>query len=177
MPDSNDLRLPGVPAAESVRAYVSVPDADRVVPDLSTLVAGPTETSIESLLLGPGTVPATVVGYAAAGDMGTAAVEAEIREWAADLDAGKISKLDSFYAPQTPVPPVVWEYVCSTCRFYEPADGDATAAPQCAVVGQEGDPFGGEEIHPDGWCALWMPLEGRGFFEWFTDRVESLPDA
>lgn len=172
MADKNDIPLPSVPDGKGVKAYISAPDADKVVPDLWELLTGPDEISPKSLALSPATIPASVAGYAVAGDKGTGEVEAEVRSWARELDAGKISKYDAYYLPETPLPYGVWEYRCSTCRFYHDAAEGSGEAGHCEVVGQEGDIGGGESIHPSAWCALWLPEEGRGWFEFVTDRLE-----
>lgn len=173
MIDGDDIPLPSVPDNESVRAYISTPDPSRVVPDITELFTGPDEISPESLLFGPGTVPASVASYAVAGDRGVGGVAQEVRDWATGLPSGKISKYDAYYFPETPLPYGVWEYRCRTCRFYVEADDSDDGEPKCEVVGQAGDLFGGEDIHPSAWCALWLPVDGRGWFEFVTERLES----
>lgn len=173
MSENNDVPLPSVPDGEGVAAYVAVPDRERVVPDIEELLTGPDDVSIRSLVLGPATIPGTVGAYAVAGEKGLDAIEDEVRDWATGLDAGKVSKYDAYYFPQTPLPFGVWEYACETCRFYvEPEDSPSGEA-RCEVVGQEGDLFGGQDIHPRGWCALWMPEEGKRWFEFVEERLES----
>lgn len=175
--DENDIPLPSVPEAETVRAYISVPDREKMVPDVSTLLVGPDDISPESLLFGPGVPPSTVAAYAVGGDLGTAQVEDEVRNWANSLQPGKISKYDAYYFPETPIPYGTWEYRCETCRFYTPPEESTDGAPKCDVVGQKGDFLGGEDIHPSSWCALWMPVAGEGWFEWATDRLEGETDG
>lgn len=172
MVEDTDIRLPQVPDAEGPAAFVSTPDPDEVVPDLGTLLAGPEEVNTGSFLFSPGVIPATVLGYTAGGEGTLSSIEDVLRERANRTDKGKISKFDAFYAPQTPLPFGVWEYKCETCRFYQQPRGGRNGSPACEVVGHEEDWFGGESVHPEGWCALWMPEAGRGFFEYATDRLE-----
>lgn len=172
----DDIPLPSVPDDESVRAFIATPDPERVVPDLSELFTGPDDISLRSLVGGPAVVPGSVVGYALRGDEGTAAVEAEVREWAESLDSNAISKYDAYYFPSSPVPPAAWEYACETCRFYIPPAESPGRGARCGVVGQDGDLFGGEAIHPNAWCALWLPMPGEGWLGWAVERLESVAD-
>lgn len=163
--------VPDIPPSVSLEDYLSTPRWDKVIPDTGEVLFGPDAVSPESLLFGPLTVPASVIGYLLAGDKGTEKVAQEVRSWAARLDTEKISKQDAYYFPQTPIPFGVWEYKCETCRFYQP-DGDGDGSPKCSLVGQEGDPIGGDGVHPDAWCALWLPEDGRKWFEYVTERLE-----
>lgn len=174
MADENNAPMPAIPDEEDVRGYISTPDPARVVPDVSELLLGPDEISPESLLFGPSVVPRTVAGYMVAGENGVEDVEEDIREWSADVPGAKISKYDAYYFPQTPLPAGVWEYKCNTCRFYVDPDESSDGEAKCEVVGQAGDMLGGEDIHPQAWCALWLPQKGRDWFEFVTDRLEGV---
>lgn len=176
MAEDRDVPLPSVPDAESARAYISIAEPDEIITDLGDHLFGPDEISLKSLLLGPATVPASVAGYAVFGDKGTAKVEQEVRDWKRDLDGAKISKYDAYYLPETPIPYGVWEYRCRTCRFYTPPEETEDGQARCEVVGQEGDMFGGERIHPSGWCSLWLPEDGEAWFDYVTERLESTQD-
>ena len=111
-------------------------------------------------------VPASVAGYAIDGKEGLDSLENGIRSRARDE---KYTKFEAAYVPQTPYPPALWEYKCATCRFYQPNEGGKS---KCEVVGKEGNKFGGEAIHPEAWCGLWLPEDGQGWFDWVTDRLE-----
>jgi hypothetical protein len=112
------------------------------------------------------TAPASVAGYLLDGEEGIDGLERGIRT---QMPAGKYPKRKSGYVPQSPFIPAAWEYKCATCRFYQNPDGGES---KCEVVGQEGDAFGGEKVHPEAWCGFWLPIEGQGFFEWARDRLE-----
>jgi hypothetical protein len=113
-----------------------------------------------------------VLAYALYGDEGVNGIESILRERAQGLERGKVSKYDAYYAPQSPVPFGLWEYRCETCRFYDPDGGGDGNGAECEIVGHGEDWFGGENVHPSAWCALWLPEEGRGWFEYVTDRLE-----
>lgn len=112
------------------------------------------------------TVPASVTGYAIDGEEGIESIENGIRARAGD---GKFSKFEAAYSPQTPLPPGAWEYKCATCRFY---DKNGSGESRCEVVGNPDDPFGGEKVHPEAWCGLWLPVDGQGWFDWIRNRIE-----
>lgn len=163
---------PRVPDAEPPSTFISLPASEDVFPNPATVALGPNEVSIAALFWSPAAPPATIGAYAADGEEGLSKVERLIRERAQRLGTGKFSKYDTYYLPQTPIPFGVWEYKCETCRFYNARDARADGAGTCDVVGQEGDWFGGERVHPDAWCALWMPEEGRKWFDFIRERLE-----
>jgi len=65
---------------------------------------------------------------------------------------GKFSKFEVAYSPVAP-PPVFWEYNCGQCFAF------LRESRTCRWVGEQGWPNPGQ-IHPQGWCAIWMPLDG-----------------
>lgn len=164
--------VPKVPEGESIAAFISTPNFEEALPSLATLLTGPREVNVPSFLFSPGVIPATVLGYALGGEETLSEIEDILRERAERTDYGKVSKYDAFYLPQTPIPYGVWEYKCSTCRFYQEGDPDRGKGAKCEVIGHESDWFGGENVHPDGWCAQWMPYEGQQFGAYITDRLE-----
>lgn len=171
MSDESDITLPKIPPGDGPAAFISTPEVEEVIPNLGTALAGPEEISVGSLAFSPAVIPATVAGYTAGGETTLDQIEGAIRSRATATERGKFSKYDSYYFPQSPAPPAAWEYVCETCRFYHEPD-TAGDDPKCGVVGHEEDAFGGENIHPRGWCAYWMPKDGQGYLEWITDRLE-----
>ena len=78
-------------------------------------------------------------------------------EWRDSVQAyvdknGKFSKFEALYTPIAP-PPVYWEYNCGQCwAFIRPTL-------TCKWVKEMGFPNPGQ-IHPQGWCSVWMPLDG-----------------
>jgi hypothetical protein len=164
--------MPGVPEGEGIAAFISAPDFEQALPSLATVLAGPPEVNVPSFLFSPGVIPASVLGYALGGDETLNDIEDILVERAERTDYGKISKYDSFYFPQTPVPFGVWEYKCSTCRFYQEGDERTGEGAKCSIIGLESDWFGGENVHPSGWCAQWLPYEGVKFGEYISNRVE-----
>jgi hypothetical protein len=138
----------------------------------ATAAIGPDEPSLTSLSTAPAVPPATVASYAVEGDQGVSRLEEIIRNRANRLETGKFSKYDSYYLPQTPIPFGLWSYRCRTCRFYNAREKVNARGATCNVVGQDGDPLGGEYVHPEAWCAYWLPQQGRSWFEWATDRLE-----
>lgn len=131
---------------------------DPKVPDIDPDVAA----------LSPFTIP-TTIGVRLVGDEdGQAKIETKIRQRAAEEDGGKLSKPTAYYTP-APFPTFFYEYKCESCRFYNQRDDDSGT---CEVVGKPDDPLGGEDVHAKAWCALWMPVEGRGFFDWAKERVD-----
>lgn len=127
----------------------------------------PRVPDVESLVLAPLTIAVETVAAFAVGEAGESQVEAYIRGLAAERPTGKFSKLDSYYVPFE-IPPVFWEYRCETCRFYQEANADAGT---CDVVGRAGDPFGGEAISPQAYCAWWMPEADDEPFDWIRNRL------
>ena len=172
MPKINDGNQPRVPEEEAPDTFVSTPEVGEAIPELATVLVGPGEIDAGSFLFSPGVVPGVVAGYALGGEETLESIEEILRTRAAMNDAGKINKYDAFYAPQTPLPFGVWRYACETCRFFQAGKGGRDSAGQCEIVGHEGDWFGGERVHPSGWCALWVPTEGTKPFEYITDRLE-----
>lgn len=80
----------------------------------------------------------------------------------------KWTKAEAIYVPLAP-PPGAWRYQCGTCAFFQ-----AGAPPMCETVGQPGDPWGGEAIHPLHWCARWIPQAGDRPLRWLAEWL-SLP--
>jgi len=70
-------------------------------------------------------------------------------------EQGKFSKSAVAYIPLSP-PPVFWDYKCKKCRFWQAPDS-------CIVV--EG------KISPTGWCAIWVPPEGKPAFSWIGELI------
>lgn len=66
---------------------------------------------------------------------------------------GKLTKFEAAYTPVAP-PPVFWEYNCGQCFAFQRGEPSL-----CRWVSEAGFPNPGQ-IHPQGWCAIWMPLEG-----------------
>ena len=132
----------------------------------------PDETDIKTLARSTRTVPEVVGVSITRGEDGIAELERGVRELAAEKDGEKLHKHESLYAPQTPIPFGVWEYKCATCRFYVGPDESDDGSPKCQVVGREGDLFGGESVHPEAWCGLWLPNEGQEWFDYVRDRLE-----
>jgi hypothetical protein len=166
---------PRVPESDQQTAFISTPEFEEVIPSLASLLVGPEEIDAGSFLFSPGVLPATVFGYALGGEETLDGIEDILRARARNAERGKISKYDAFYAPQTPLPVGVWEYRCETCRFYNERESPGSGGPECDIVGHEEDWFGGTNVHPSGWCALWMPLEDQSWFEYVTERLESDP--
>jgi hypothetical protein len=174
MPADEDIPLPRVPDADATPAFISTPDMEEAIPNLATVLAGPEEIDAGSFLFSPGVAPASVFGYALGGEETLTDIEEIVRSRANVTDRGKVSKYDVFYSPQTPIPFGVWEYKCETCRFYQSDEETFGDGPKCEVVGHEEDWMGGENVHPQGWCATWLPEQGRGWFEYATDRLEGV---
>lgn len=172
MPEMQNNGGPGVPDEEPADTFFSVPEVADAIPSPASVLVGPGEIDAGSFLFSPGVPGGVVAGYVLGGDHTLGSIEDILRERADRTDRGKISKYDSFYLPQSPAPFGLWEYKCSTCRFFQEAEGRGDGAGACEVVGHEEDWLGGERVHPESWCALWMPAEGTKPFEYITDRVE-----
>lgn len=172
MRDENDIPLPSIPDADGPAAFISAPDAEDILPDLSHITSRPDAESLAAFAYTPGIPPIVAAGYATKGEEGMSEVESKLRDRASNADSGKIRKYGANYFPQTPIPFGAWEYKCETCRFYQHDHSDGPSHPQCEVVGHPGDALGGENIHPDGWCAFWLPKPGVGWLEYVTDRLE-----
>ena len=102
------------------------------------------------------------VVWLAANSVGRAALGATLvpglgEKWRANVQAhvdrnGKFTKFEAFYTPVAP-PPVFWEYNCGQCFAFQ------REPRTCLWVSEKGIPNPGI-IHPQGWCAVWMPLDG-----------------
>ncbi len=114
--------------------------------------------------------PTALLRYVLQGEDGLADVAERLHEAAHDRPGGKFGKDESLYLPQSPFPPLLWRPKCERCRFYE--DGAPGDPAMCHIVGREGDRWGGEAIHPRGWCAYYLPPEGEPAFEWFRERLD-----
>lgn len=121
--------------------------------------------------ISPFTIGASIGVEFVAGEDGQARLERKIRQRASAEPNGKLSKTSAYYIP-TSTPPFVWEYECDTCRFYNATSENGGT---CDVVGRDEDPMGGEAVHPDAWCALWLPKEDDAPFEWVRNRLN--PDG
>lgn len=113
--------------------------------------------------------PMALLRYALSGEDGLAAVADRLHEAAHDRPGDKFGKGEAVYLPQSPFPSLMWRPKCERCRFYE--DGSPGEPATCYIVGREGDRWGGEAIHPRGWCAYYLPAEGEPAFEWFRERL------
>ncbi len=111
--------------------------------------------------------------YLTEGEAGLERVASRLHDRAHGQPGGRFGKRETSYLPQSPLPPVAWRYSCERCRFYE--EGSPGGPATCHVVGREGDPYGGEAIHPSGWCGLWTPPAGEPAFAWVRERLR--PDG
>ncbi|MBA7648397.1 hypothetical protein ES703_56183 [subsurface metagenome] len=92
--------------------------------------------------------------------IGLAAMNATIspgvlQPWVDDInrrvaEQGKFSKSQVGYLPFSP-PPVFWNYKCKKCLAWQPPSS-------CKWV--EG------KISPNGWCAIWIPMEEYKAMTW-----------
>jgi len=79
---------------------------------------------------------------------------------------GKWTKFQTIYSPIAPLP-AFWEYPCATCWAFE------RETRTCKWVSERGFPNPGI-IHEQGWCIVWVPLEGDppfsyvGKLPWFV---------
>lgn len=108
--------------------------------------------------------------YLKRGEDGLADLGEEIHDRAHDRPGEKFGKKEARYLPQTPFPPNLWVNSCGRCRFWE--EGASGEAGRCHVVGRKGDRFGGEHIHPRGWCKLWLPPENEPAFAWLFEQLD-----
>lgn len=83
----------------------------------------------------------------------------------------KLTKIESAYLPATPLP-LAWRYECQTCRYWEVSGPNGKPYPTCTIVGLDGDPFGGEAIHPLHWCALWLPVKDDRPLDWLKEWLD-----
>lgn len=111
--------------------------------------------------------------YLSDGEAGLARVADDLHRRAHDRPGGAFGKREAAYLPVSPFPPVMWRYSCERCRFYH--EGGPGEPATCHVVGRDGDSFGGEAIHPEGWCGLWTPPAGEPAFAWLRERLH--PDG
>lgn len=111
-----------------------------------------------------------LLAYLRDGEDGLATVAEDIHHRAHDRPGGKFGKSEATYLPQSPFPPNAWVNACGRCRFWQ--EGAPGEAGTCHVVGRRHDRFGGENVHPRGWCKLWLPPEGEPAFAWLFERVD-----
>lgn len=112
----------------------------------------------------------TLLAYLRDGEDGLSDLAEEIHGRAHDRPGGKFGKKEAMYLPQSPFPPNMWVNSCGRCRFWE--EGAPGEAGKCHVVGRKSDRFGGEHIHPRGWCKLWLPPEGEPAFAWLSEQLD-----
>lgn len=108
--------------------------------------------------------------YLRDGERGLSEIADELHERAHDRPHGKFGKGEAAYLPQTPFPPNAWVNSCGRCRFWQ--EGDRGEAGSCHIVGRPGDSFGGERIHPRGWCKLWLPPANEPAFAWLFEQLD-----
>lgn len=111
--------------------------------------------------------------YLTAGEDGVSRVADRIHDRAHRQPGGTFGKREAAYLPASPVPPVLWRYSCERCRFYR--EGEPGEPATCDIVGREGDPWGGDAIHPEAWCGLWTPPAGEPALAWVRERLR--PDG
>lgn len=107
--------------------------------------------------------------YAQDGAEGVNEVATRLHERAHQQPGHAFSKRHTRYLPVSPFPPSMWRYECGRCRFWR--EGGPGEPGGCDIVGCEDDPFGGERIHPYGWCGLWTPPEGEPAFSWLYEQL------
>lgn len=117
--------------------------------------------------------PRVLAKYLSRGESGLSDLEERLHEKAHDQPGGKFSKREAAYLPQSPFPPLLWRNQCERCRFYH--DGSPGNPATCHIVGRNDDGFGGEAIHPRGWCGFYMPASEEPAFAWLHERVN--PDG
>lgn len=118
-------------------------------------------------------IPTLLWNYFRRGSQGVDVVAEQVENAAHDQPEGKFDKHTAIYLPQSPLPPVVWRNQCQRCQFWE--EGEPGKAGSCHIVGREDDPYGGEAIHPRGWCALFTPPSEEPAFAWLSERLH--PDG
>ena len=111
-----------------------------------------------------------LMAYLKNGEEGLSKVAEDIHDHAHDQPGEKFGKKEAMYLPQSPFPPNMWVNTCGRCRFWE--EGAPGEGGKCHVVGRKGDRFGGEHIHPRGWCKLWLPPEGEPAFAWLSEQLD-----
>lgn len=164
-------RQPRVPDGEPPSLYVNPVTASEIAEAPQEILSEPQEPDPEAALTSPLNPLALVVEYAIEGTNAQRNLSTFIRARANNLRSGKFSKRDVYYTPLSPFPPGLWEYRCSTCQFFRRGDEERNTRPRCEVAGQPGDPFGGEAIHGQGWCTLWLPPNGEKIFDWIEERL------
>lgn len=117
--------------------------------------------------------PKVFVNYLLDREEGLSRVEERLHRAAHRQPGEKFSKREALYLPQSPFPPDMWRNSCERCRFY--SDGEPGEPATCHIVGREGDRWGGEAIHPRGWCAYYLPAKGEPAFAWLPERLN--PDG
>lgn len=80
----------------------------------------------------------------------------------------KTPKILAIYSP-IPPPPALFNYKCSTCRFFIPY----TTPTDCQIVCRKGYPDK-NIISPTAWCLFWVNKQGEKPFEWLgAKKTES----
>ncbi|WP_435178005.1 high-potential iron-sulfur protein [Halorussus sp. AFM4] len=118
----------------------------------------------------PSHATSVLLAYLKDGEDGLSNVAEGIHQRAHDRPGEKFGKAEATYLPQSPVPPTMWKECCGRCRFWR--EGSPGEAGKCHVVGRKGDRFGGEHVHPSGWCKLWMPPKGEPAFAWLFEQLD-----
>lgn len=172
MGQSDNNALPAVPDGGRDSGILASVDWDRVIPDRSYPVRLPSEIDPGRFVKSPAVIPEVVAKYAVYGEKGVEEIAQRLRTQSKEKEGGKFGKGSVHYQPQSPFPPGVWEYKCETCRYYQPPGESAGTGPKCEMVGHEDNLFGGENVHPNGWCALWLPEEDEQWFDYIADRLE-----
>lgn len=114
-------------------------------------------------------LPQTVRKYVMHGETGVTDIATELEEEARQQPEGKFSKRDTYYIPQSVLPPFFWSKRCGRCRFWH--EGGPAEPGRCHIVGRTDDPYGGDAIHPNGVCALYTPPRDEPAFGWLWDRL------
>lgn len=114
-------------------------------------------------------VPRMLYQYLRHGERGLSDVQDSLHERAHRRPGGKFGKREASYLPFRPFPLVLWDNRCERCRFYR--EGEPGDPATCHIVGREGDRYGGEAIHPEGWCGFYVPPAGEPALAWLRERV------
>jgi len=171
MSANEDDPMPDVPDADPAELFVTPIDPAEIQSFPMDALSIPEEPDYNMALGSWLNIPALVAGYAVEGTDAQGNLAEYIEVQAGTNPDGKVSKRNVGYLPISPLPPGLWEYNCASCRFYRPGGGEGGANPRCSVVGQDEDPFGGEKIHAQGWCSLWLPPDDREAFAWIRERL------
>lgn len=110
-----------------------------------------------------------LASYLRGGEASLARIADRLHRTADRRPGGKFDKSEAVYLPQSPFPPLLWRPECERCRFYE--DGEPGEPATCHLVGRPDDRWGGEAIHPRGWCAYYLPPAGEPAFTWLRERL------